>query len=474
MPWPERAAGLAAGALVAGALLAAAAAPPPAPRSRGFAIVGATVIDGTGGAPRPDAVVVVEGERIKAVGSRAETPLPKGLRIVDGRGRWVMPGLIDAHVHFFQSGGAYTRPDVVDLRAHRSYQDEIAGVKRSLASTFARYLLCGVTSVVDAGGPMWNFQVRDEAARTALAPRVAVAGPLVSTVARPQLDLGDPPIVKVDTPADARALVSREARRRPDFIKVWFIQRPGDDPAAGRSLLEAVVDEARGHGLRVAVHATELAPARAAVEAGAAILVHSVFDQPVDEAFVAAVRDKGVVYVPTLFVTRGYDLVLSGRFTPTAAEARLADPDALRSFEELKTLPEFKAVGRPQTEARLRTASENLRRLAGAGARIAAGTDAGNIGTLHGPSIYRELRLMVDAGLSPGQVLSAATLGGARVMGREAELGTLAPGKLADLLVLDGDPAADLAVLENPREVVKAGAILPRQELVRATATPAR
>ncbi|HEV7498444.1 MAG TPA: amidohydrolase family protein, partial [Vicinamibacteria bacterium] len=361
---------------------------------------------------------------------------------------------------------------VIDLRAHRSYDQEIAGVKRRLPQAFARYLLCGITSVADAGGPMWNFEVRDLAARTALAPRVAVAGPLVSTVARPQLDLGDPPIVKVDSPAEARALVSREAERRPDFTKIWFIQRPGDDPAAGRALLDAVVDESRRHGLRVAVHATELAGARAAVDAGAAILVHSVFDQPVDDAFVAAVRDKGVLYVPTLFVTRGYDLVLSGRFVPTAAERRLADPDALQTIAELPTLPEFKPQPRPQTEERIKTASDNLRRLAAAGARIAVGTDAGNIGTLHGPSFFRELRMMVDAGLTPSQVLSAATRGGARVMGREAELGTLAPGMLADLIVLDGDPTIDLGVLEAPREVVKGGRIVPQDELRRAAGMP--
>jgi imidazolonepropionase-like amidohydrolase len=295
-----------------------------------------------------------------------------------------------------------------------------------------------------------------------------VAGPLVSTVARPQLDLGDPPIVKVDSPAAARALVQREAGRRPDFIKIWFIQRPGDDPAAGRALLDAVVDESRRAGLRVAVHATELAGARAAVDAGAAILVHSVFDKPVDEEFIAAVRDKGVLYVPTLFVVKGYDLVLSGHFAPTAAERRLGDPDALRSFEELKAFPEFKGEGRATADKSVATGSDNLKRLAAAGARIAVGTDAGNIGTLHGPSIYRELRLMVDAGLAPAQVLGAATLGGARVMGRESELGTLGPGKLADLLVLDGDPTADLSILESPREVVKGGRFLDRQELLRA------
>jgi imidazolonepropionase-like amidohydrolase len=461
---PSRlAAALAAAALAAGAPRAtpAAAAEP----GGGFAIVGATVFDGTGAPARPDSVIVVQGERIKAVGSRAEVAIPKGVRIVDGRGRWVMPGLIDAHVHFFQSGGAYARPDVIDLRAHRSYEKEIAAVKQGLDQTLARYLRCGVTSVVDAGGPMWNFEVRDHAARTPRAPRVAVAGPLVSTVARPQLDLGDPPIVKADTPEAARALVSRQAARRPDLVKIWYVQRPGDDAAAGRAILDAVVGEARLHRLRVAVHATELAGARAAVEAGASVLVHSVFDEPVDDAFVTAVRDRGVLYVPTLFVTRGYDLVLSGRFQPTEAERRLGDPDALRTFVELTRRPEFKPSPRPQTEARLAVALANLRRLSAAGARIALGTDAGNIGTLHGPSIHRELRLMVQAGLTPAQVLSAATLGGARVMGREADLGTIAAGKLADLLVLDGDPTADLGVLERPHEVVKGGRVWTAEEL---------
>ena len=82
----------------------------------GVAIVAATVVGGTGTAPISDGVVLVEGDRIKAVGPRARVSLPKGITIVDGRGKWVVPGLVDAHVHFFQSGGAYTRPDAVDLR----------------------------------------------------------------------------------------------------------------------------------------------------------------------------------------------------------------------------------------------------------------------------------------------------------------------------------------------------------------------
>jgi len=439
-------------------------------RAEGLAIVGATVVDGAA-APIPDAVVLIDGDRIQAVGSRAQVALPKGITIVDGRGKWVAPGLVDAHVHFFQSGGAYTRPDAVDLRKVRPYEREIALLKAALPRTFARYLLCGVTSVVDVGGPFWNFEVRDAAARTALAPRVAVAGPLISTVDRPQLDIGDPPIIKTATPDEARALVRRELERKPDLMKVWFVFRPGDDLAAGKALVAATVDEARKGGVRTAVHATELETARAAVEAGADVLVHSVFDKPVDDAFVDLLKRRGVVYIPTLFVRTGYTLVLSGTFTPTPAERRGADPDVLATFDEVKSRPELASRPRraPDPESE-RVTAQNLKRLSDAGVTIAAGTDAGNIGTLHGPSIFRELRLMADAGLTTRQVLASATAGGARVMGREKDLGAVAPGKLADLLILDRDPLVDVANLEAIHRVVKGGRVYTPEELARAAA----
>jgi imidazolonepropionase-like amidohydrolase len=431
-----------------------------------LAVVGATLLDGTGAPPVRDAVLVVSGTRLRAAGPRSTVAIPKGVRIVDGRGRWLVPGLVDAHVHFFQSGGPYTRPDVIDLRAHRSYEREIALVKENLLRTFARYLLSGITTAVDVGGPFWNFEVRDRARATPLAPRVFVAGPLISTVDRPQLDLGDPPIIKITDPAGARELVKREAARLPDLVKVWFIYRPGDDLAAGKAIVAATVEEARASGLRVAVHATQLETARAAVEAGAAVLVHSVTDKPVDDAFVKLLLDRRVVYIPTLFVGSGYDLVLSGHWTPTASESRLGDPDAMKSFEEIKAFPEFKPRS-PRPDAG-RVAAANLKRLSEAGVTIAAGTDAGNIGTLHGPSLFRELRLMVEAGMPPAAVLVAATRNGAAVAGRPKDLGALEPGRLADFLLLRGDPLADLANLEEPVAIVKDGRELSREALTAA------
>src|SRR6266542_1747787 len=147
--------------------------------------------------PNMNSTLVIDGDRIAAIGPKV---LPPHTRVIDCKGKFILPGYIDTHVHFFQSGDLFTRPDSADLNSVRAYQDEVAWVKNHLNDVFARYLRSRLTSVVDVGGPFWNFEVRKVANTTAKAPRVAVAGPLISTVSRPKLDLGDPPIVKIDTP----------------------------------------------------------------------------------------------------------------------------------------------------------------------------------------------------------------------------------------------------------------------------------
>src|SRR5436190_16940177 len=143
--------------------------------------------------------ILIDGDRITDFGDEITASVSKEARVIDCAGKFILPGYIDTHVHFFQSGDLFTRPDIVDLSSIRPYKDEVAWVKSHLNDVFARYLRSGMTSVVDVGGPFWNFEVRKIANSTTKAPRVAVAGPLISSVSRPQLDLGDPPIVKIDT-----------------------------------------------------------------------------------------------------------------------------------------------------------------------------------------------------------------------------------------------------------------------------------
>jgi imidazolonepropionase-like amidohydrolase len=427
-----------------------------APARATLAIVGATVVH-PGGSVERDRTIVIAGDRIVSIIPASVKP-PATAAVHDARGKWVIPGLIDSHVHFFQSANPFTRPDVVDFTGVVPYADEVARNKARLPTTFAVWLASGVVGVADVGGPRWTFEVR-RAAAAATAPYVKVSGPLVSLVASDELALDDPPILEVASPGEARALVTRLLAHDPDYVKFWFIHRPGGDLASEEAIVAAAGEVAHAAGKRLLVHATELEVAKAALRAGADVLVHSVRDAPIDDEFITLAKQRDLLYIPTLWVTAGYAAVLGGTFEPTAAERRFADPEILESIERLP------AAVRPSPESS-RVAMKNLRRAWDAGIRIAMGTDAGNIGTLHGPSVFREMELMAHAGLSPSEVLVAATVNGARMLGMEDELGDVAAGKHADLVILDADPLADVRNLARIHRVVRDGRLLDPDELV--------
>jgi imidazolonepropionase-like amidohydrolase len=292
-------------------------------------------------------------------------------------------------------------------------------------------------------------------------------------IADPPLDLDDPPIIRIGSPDEARALAQRELARNPDFIKVWFIHQEGDDLAAQEAIVKAAGDAAHAAGKRLAVHATELLVAKAALRAGADILVHSVFDEPVDDEFIALAKERHALYCPTLFVEEGYPLALSGQWKATPEEERSADPQILAAMDDLSKIPADKI---PARVAKIMAAKkpveppkvgmENLKRVQDAGIPVVMGTDAGNIGTLHGPSIYREMRLMAESGLTPLEVLRSATWNAAKTMGTEGRTGEVQAGMLADLVILDADPLADVMNLSHVYRTIKGGVVYDPKELM--------
>jgi imidazolonepropionase-like amidohydrolase len=474
-------------------------------------ILNGTAIDPGSGKIMPNAAISIQGDHITAV-KEAGTEIPKkGDVVINASGKFILPGYIDTHVHFFQSGGLFTRPDGVDLTSVRPYKDEVAMIKGNLPDTFKRYLRSGITSVVDIGGPMWNFEMRRLASIEAKAPRVAAAGPLISSVSRPQLDLGDPPIVKIDTPEQGRDMVRKLAIQKPDYIKIWYIvppaqpaeritPKPGEggspsqsitpSPAAGQSDVEraaifrpvvhAVVEEAHRLKLRVAVHATELEAARASVEEGADLLVHSVTDKPVDEAFVKLLKEKGTILTPTLVVFERYGRTFANKLELTPEEKAWGNPEVIATLDVTK-LPSDKipdriktAMANPQAvldriQQTYGIALKNLKTLQDAGITIATGTDAGNIGTIHGPAIFREFQLMKQAGLTPMQILQCTTANAARTFGGEigVKIGSLKPGNFADLVILKSNPLDDIKNASDIDSVVKNGVVYPADSILK-------
>ncbi len=439
------------------------------------ALVGPTAITPADSTIIEDATIVMEGDRITAAGPSSDVSVPAEATVHQMPDKYVIPGLVDGHVHFFQSGGLYTRPDVIDLRAERPYAEELRRIKERLPDTFRRYLRSGITSVVDVGGPFWNLDVRDRADTTAMAPTVVTAGPLISSVERPSLDEGDPPILQISSPEAARREVQEQVEAGVDLVKIWYIVRSDETPAAYRPVVEATIDEAHTAGKRVAVHATQLETARAAVEAGADILVHSVSDEPVDDAFVRLLRENDVLYTPTLMVGERYSRTFAQQFNFTLAEHRFGQKDVIRSLTDLRTLPDSlvprsirQRIDKAPSVPSDTTAMHNLKQLYDAGVSVVAGTDAGNIGSPHGPALFREFELMRAAGLSPREILATATSGGARLMGRD-DVGRIAPEMQADLAVLDANPLDDITNTTALHRVVKKGRVFSPDALVPRT-----
>ncbi len=432
-------------------------------------IRGGTLIDGTGAAPVADAVVVLRGGRIAAVGKAGTVQAPAGARVIDARGKWIIPGLVDAHVHYSQTGWFDGRPDAADVRAQYPYPQVVASLRNHVDRFFRADLCSGVTATFDVGGYPWTRALQARGEEDAFAPHVAAAGALLSTVDF-WLNLPDErQFVFMASDSAVRAEVRSHAALGSAAIKVWYIvprSWTSADSAHYSALVHLAGTMADSVGLPLIVHATGLWEAKDAIRAGAKVLVHSVFSQQVDDEFIQLAREHHVIYIPTLTVVEGYPNMFLGLpadslpypagCVDSLTRAKLAKglPDSLRPVWARG--PTAHAPPNPS----LQNGLANLKRVQDAGITVAMGTDAGNPGTLHGPSVYREMDLMQQAGLTPMQVLVDATRNGAAAMGRGSDFGTLELGKAGDLVILDADPLRDIANLRRVDRVIKGGVVV--------------
>src|SRR5207245_8784529 len=233
---------------------------------------------------------------------------------------------------------------------------------------------------------------------------------------------------KPDSPAQARDLVRRQLDRKPDMSKLWWVLRQGDNFNEQVQIMSAAIDESKAHSVQVAVHATELDTAKAAGRAGGDILVHSGSDRLVDTEFINLVKNRDVLYITTLAVEEGYRMVLDRQVALTDIEQKLGDPEVIATWSELAKIPAAEIPGGvPHIPAppKRPAAYDNLMLLESAGVRIVAGTDAGNIVTLHGHSLHHEMELIAAAGLRPLHISVVQRQNPAAVMGFQNEAGTM-------------------------------------------------
>ncbi len=395
------------------------------------ALTGARLIDGTGNAPIERGTLIIRDGRIEAVGAEGAVSIPSGAERIDLTGKTILPGLVNAHGHLNEGFAASSMRD-------------------SLMAQLRQYASYGVTTVVVLGTQEQNFEpalrLRDEQrnGRALDGARAYIAGPSLQNLR---------------TAEEARARVNAYADAGADVVKIHITGSPNDTPP---EVYGALIDQAHSRGLDVSAHMYYLADARGLVDAGVDVLAHSVRDQDVDTALIDEIKRRNVGYTPTLtrdlarFVYEDIPDFLSDPFflqraEPYAAEIELVKAPARQQEMRTSEVRQADKIG-------LQRGERNLKILSDAGVLIGLGTDTGtNDGQWQGYFEHVEMEMMVDAGMTPMQVLVAATGGAARVAGLDEDLGTLRPGLWADLLVLDANPLEDIRATREIDSVWIAG-----------------
>ena len=421
--------------------IALAVAAPVAAQAPAILIEGVTVIDGTGRAPMPNASVLIQGDRIASVSAGAITP-PAGATRIDGRGKYLIPGLIDVHIHL-----------------QGSSRNERQGIQ-----ALHGFLYSGFTTVFDAGNdPDYIFGLRArERAGTLVSPRILATGPLVTTPGGPGARSTS---TLITSWPGAIPLLDKHLAMKPDMVKFTFDEHGWGTrpliPLLDSALMSKAAHYIEAHGVRTTVHISHEYRARQAIGAGLTTLAHPIIQGPISKGFVDLMVQTQTPMASTLTIGEGYSRLVE--------HPEFLDRKLYRDVYDSATIHRMKTTLRDEYAARAWTtwmkvmtpvAQENVREIHAAGGIIALGSDQSS-----GPSSHRELELMVNGGISTLDAIKIGTHNSAVFLGKEADLGTIERGKLADLVLLDADPVQDIRNTEEIAMVIKGGQVVDRSKL---------
>jgi imidazolonepropionase-like amidohydrolase len=424
--------------------------------ARHLALVGGMLITGYEVPPIHHAAILIEGRRIVQAGPASEVTIPADATIVDTSGRTMLPGLIETHAHLVTLGhGNYARwfPWINDHGGTRMLTTVMETAARQL-------LMAGVTTSIDLGAPLKeSLSIRDRINKSeVIGTRVFVSGPWIARIAGPiaadsmQAGFGG---LNIASPAEAARETERLAAAGVDQIKAHA--------GLTREDYKAIVDVAHQHRLKVYAHVYAETDVRNALETGVDVLTH------------AGSAGTAPPYSPELIrdiVNAGRPVVVTAAhrswvYPDTAAfPERLQDPGLKALFpadvyaeiqDSLKNWPALPYFARTDREMLYR--ERGVKQFIESGAVMGMGTDSGTPMNFHSEALWREIKVHVDMGMTPQRAIAAATRVNAQIIGRAADLGTIEPGKLADVIVVSGNPLFDIVALSHVDIVVKDGTV---------------
>jgi imidazolonepropionase-like amidohydrolase len=448
-------------ALVAVAALSSACSNEPADTiaaSTAVVYEGALLIPGDGSAPIAQSAFVVDGGMVTQIGTAADLDVPADAARVDLAGKTVMPALIGAHGHVgYQKGTTFS---IENYSRETIYGD----LRR------AAYFGLGTVMTMGIDTPEFVYDIRDETAGgTAGVPRLRTAG---SGIGGPNAGPGNATYARgvayeVVTEEEGRAAVRDVASNEPDTVKIWLDERGGRGQKMVPEVARAIIDEAEMQGLKVTAHVRGHADAEVAVGAGAYALAHLARDREMDDGLVAAIAERGVYVTPTLSMAERN--TYAGTVPPWLQEPYLVGMlnDTVRE-DVIADLYQSFADRSPEAAENARNnymfLHNTVTKLNVAGALVILGCDTGLRNHFWGFAEHRELELLVAAGLTPMQAIIAGTSRAAAYLDLD-DLGTLAPGKIADFLVLDANPLDDIINTRSISSFYMQGSLVDRAAL---------
>ena len=433
-------------------------------------------------------ILVADGKILKIQPESAK--IPTDAKQIDLNDNWVIPGLIDGHVHLAQSGGAFTRPDIIDATKISSYQDDQSWLLNNHEKLLANYTKLGITSIFDLGGPNEYLSLYKHFAKQTHLPEIYFAGSLLSPMAVPQLALNGETFNQTANAEEAITAAKQQLENGANILKIVWTDETGLSSQQLIELYKPAVTYAKENNLIVAIHIEQLAEAKMAVKLGADILVHGVMREAIDNELLTLMKQNNVTYMPTLAAFERYFEFFKNELDFNLLEQQNSSEVVMNSFEQLASNKDktnqmmqtiFKYADKvdetaeniaklsPQEQAVIKQIKtffsseytaiqkKNLKQVAEAGINIAVGTDAGNLGTLHGVSLFREINAWRDAGISNKAIIKALTRNNAIAYQMEDAIGSLTAGKHANFVVLATNPYQDITTLAKPVKVVKQG-----------------
>ena len=426
----------------------------------------------------------------------AGRPIPAAYQIIDVSGQYLLPGLMDAHIHLAQSGSAFTRPDMIEATAIQPYSSDQQWLQEQLPQLLSTYFSLGITTVADMGGPSARLDRYQRLSQQPGFPEILAAAELLSPASVPQLTAADgKTFLEVSSGIDAKKAALQQIAQGAAILKIVWSQETGLSDAQLTTLYQDAILAAKAAGTVVAVHVESLASAKAAIRAGVDILVHGVVSDAIDDEFINLAHQHQVSYLPTMTAYQHYADIFNGDLSFTEFEHQLSHHPLIQSFDQLnantdKTGELYQLFHRympyvDAPEAKLASLSkdeqsivsqlaavfsvkladiqrQNLQRALQSGLNLAFGTDAGNPGTLHATSIREEMRAWRQAGASQADILRAMTLGNALALKLGHRQGRISPGQQATFILLQDDPLAEDYQLTKPAMVVQHGVIVAR------------